>query len=96
MKKLTSFRLPESAKQDLKHLAAKHKLSEAGIIEVMLGFVDIPSQEFNFSVAVRSYKLTKSKNFQKLEEEYAKLNADEQKAMRQKLLENFTVDDFDE
>jgi len=94
MKTLTSFRLENKTKNDLKYLAKKHKTSEADIIAMMCEFVQQPSSEFDFDVAARSYKLQRSKSFRELTKDYDKLNAEEQKAMRQMILENFTTDDF--
>lgn len=89
MKTLTSFRLTQMAKQNLKYLSKKHKLSESDIIEAMGNFfVDTPSIEFDFNVYMTSYKIKKSKAFKNFSEEYEKADAQQQKIMLQTFLEN--------
>jgi predicted DNA-binding protein len=92
MKVLTSFRLSEKTKQSLKYLSKKHELSQAELIEVMCDFVEL--LDYDFSINARAYKLQKNPAFKKWEAEYNKLSRDEQKIMRQKLIDDgFDFDD---
>ena len=94
MKKLTSFRLSEMTKQNLKYLAKKHQLSQAELIEVLCNFAE--RNEFNFQVAAKAYKTEHNPAFIKFKAEYEKLNREDQKAVWQKLMESgFDFSRFD-
>ena len=53
MKALTSFRLLEMTKQNLKYLSKKYQLSQAELIEVMCNFVE--ANEFDFGTAAGAF-----------------------------------------
>ena len=84
MKALTSFRLSEITKQNLKYLAKKYELSQAELIEVMCSFVE--SNDFDFGEAVGAYKTENNPAFKKFKDEYDKLNRGDQKIIRQQLM----------
>jgi len=92
VKSLSSFRLSEMTKQNLKYLSTKHKLSQAELIEVMCVFVE--ANEFDFGSAAATFKTENNPAFKKFKAEYDKLNRADQKIIHQQLIEaDF---DFDE
>jgi len=92
LKSLSSFRLSEMTKQNLKYLAKKHKLSQAELIEVMCVFVE--ANEFDFGSAAATFKTENNPAFKKFKSEYDKLNRADQKIIHQQLIG--TDFDFDE
>ena len=92
MKALTSFRLSEMTKQNLKYLSKKYQLSQAELIEVMCNFVE--ANEFDFNTAAGTFKTENNPAFKKFKSEYDKLNRQDQKIIQQQLIG--TDLDFDE
>ena len=92
MKSLSSFRLSESTKQNLKYLSKKFQLSQAKLIEVMCNFVE--ANEFDFGTAAGTFKTENNPAFKKFKSEFDKLNRADQKIIQQQLISNDL--DFDE
>jgi len=92
MKTLSSFRLSESTKQNLKYLSKKFHLSQADLIDVMCSFVE--ANDFDFGAAAGTFKTENNPAFKKFKSEYDKLNRADQKIIQQQLIG--TDLDFDE
>ena len=69
MKKLFSFRLSQTARQNLQALAEKHKMSQAEIIEAMSAIFANPDNE-HLDIHIRAEKIKNSKQYKKLVDEY--------------------------
>ena len=92
MKTLSSFRLSESTKQNLKYLSKKFHISQADLISLMCNFVE--ANEFDFATAARTFKTENNPAFKKFKSEFDKLNRQDQKIIQQQLIG--TDLDFDE
>jgi len=84
VKSLSSFRLSEMTKQNLKYLSKKHKLSQAELIDVMCVFIE--ANEFDFGSAAATFKTENNPAFKKFKAQYDKLNRADQKIIQQQLM----------
>ena len=87
MKILTSFKLPQMTKQNLKYLATKHQISQAEIIEIMSDYFT-DKDDYDFSMQVEAFKIRKKPQFKKFEAIYEQASLEQQKVMCQMFLEN--------